>query len=108
MFHVEEIKPSNLKLSCPHCDKKFFSKNAQKYHRKYAHKNEAKRDDKSELPCEFCGRVFLWKNRGNLKVHMKNIHGVQDYDVELEEHSAESSNTSTVTNFMNFLNALTS
>ena len=104
MLHAEEIKPAKLKLTCPHCDKKFFSKNAQKYHRKYAHKDQAKRDDKSEIPCEFCGRVFLWKNRGSLKVHMKNIHSVQDYDVQ--EHSAEG-NISTATNFMNFFNALT-
>ena len=63
-----------------------------------------KRDDNSELPCEFCGRVFLWKNRGNLKVHIKNLHGIEDYDVT--EVVSQKKDSNTVDNFMSFLNSL--
>ena len=98
-----KIDPELLTVSCTFCDKKFVTTSSQRYHRQYAHKEEMKRDDKSEIPCEYCGRVFIWKNRGNLKTHMKKLHNIEDYDVT--EHTSKS-DTTTVTNFMDFLNSL--
>ena len=105
LFGVEEIKHSLLKVECSFCDKKLINQNCLKFHRQYSHKEEMKRDDNSEISCEYCGRVFKWKNRGNLKIHMKNIHKVDDYDVA-ESTLNQPSSTNTVTNFMSFFNSL--
>merc|ERR1711860_13191 len=104
---LDEIKASKLKYSCPFCDKKMFSKNAQKYHRKYAHKNENKKDDNDKLPCEFCGKIFTWKNRGNLKAHIKQVHNFKDYDIsDMVDPSVTSTDTNSAANFINFLSSL--
>ena len=99
----QEIKHSLLKIDCSLCDKKFISKNALKYHRQHSHKAERK-DDNSEICCEFCNQVFKWKNRRNLRTHMKSVHRVDDYDIA--EHLIESPQLNTVQNFMDILNSL--
>ena len=103
-FTQDEIKHSMLKMKCTMCEKKFFSKNALKYHRKQAHKVELKRDLESDINCEFCNRLFKWKNRSSLKAHIKTIHKVKDYDIT--EHTVESPQTNAAENFMDILNSL--
>ena len=68
-----------------------------------------KKDDNDKLPCEFCGKIFTWKNRRGLRVHIKNVHKVNDYDMaDVEENSVNTTDTNTAANFMNFLSSLNS
>ena len=63
-----------------------------------------KKDKESEISCEFCNKMFKWKNRGSLKMHIKNIHNLNDYDVT--EHIIETPETNAANNFMDLLNSL--
>ena len=101
---MAEVKHSSLKYSCTFCDKRFITKAAMRYHRQYAHKKELRKDDNCEICCEFCNKVFLWKNRKNMKAHMKSVHDVDDYDVT--DFSSQTRDSNTVENFMNLLNSL--
>ena len=105
MFNVGEIKASFLKHGCQFCSKKFFNLSSLKHHRLIAHKKEMRRDENSEISCEFCGRAFKWKNKANLKTHMKKIHDIKDYDVT-EHGFKKPEESNTVNNFMNFLSSL--
>ena len=104
LIDTEEIKPSLLKENCLFCDKKFVSQTSMKYHRRFTHKGAMKKDNESEISCEFCNKIYKWKNRGNLKTHMKNIHDLDDYDVT--EHIIETPETNSANNFMDLLNSL--
>jgi len=102
MFKVGVIEDSKLKQKCKFCQKMFFNVNSLKHHQISSHRTELERN---EISCEFCGRIFKWKNRGNLKIHMNKIHSVSDYDVN--EHSLKKPEESnTVNNFLNFLTSL--
>ena len=105
-FYIEEIKASLLSHQCKFCDKKFFSKNALSYHRQLRHKEETRRDNDYEISCEFCSKVFKWKNRGNFKKHIKTIHNIDDYDIDDLGSSTDNSASKTADNFLNFLNIL--
>jgi len=100
----EEIKHSLLKVKCQFCENKFVNKSSMKYHRKFSHKGAMKKDKESEISCEFCNKMFKWKNRKSLKMHIKNIHNLDDYDVT--EHIIETPETNAANNFMDLLNSL--
>ena len=65
-----------------------------------------KKDANHEISCEYCGKLFKWKNRGNLKSHMKSIHSVTNYDVMEGAMDMESNKDNNVNDFISFLNML--
>ena len=99
-----EVKHSLLKYKCALCEKRFISKSSMRYHRQHAHKQDLKRDADSDISCEFCPRVFKWRNRQSLRLHIKTVHKVQDYDVT--EHSIQTPETNAVENFNILMNLL--
>ena len=94
-FDGPELEPDQLKFPCGFCDKKFLTENILSFHTLYRHKEEKRRN----VSCEFCGRVFAWKNRKNLKKHVLSVHKVEGYTLE-EIYSQ--SEKDTVNNFMAF------
>ena len=108
-FHLEEVKFSSLKFDCSFCKKKLITRSALKYHRQHVHRSKMKKDANHEISCEFCGKNFKWKNRGNLKSHMKSIHSVNNYDIyDVMEGTMEmeSNKDNNVNDFISFLNML--
>ena len=105
-FDEPEVDPDQLKHSCKHCDKKFLTEKILQYHTQYRHREEKK----EEVSCEYCGRAFSWKNRRNLKTHVRDVHKVQDFTAdELSSSSGsrdDKTTDTTVTNFMSFLFSL--
>ena len=85
------------------CQKKLITKSALKYHRQYVHRAKMKKDANEEISCEFCGKHFKWKNRGNLKSHMKSIHDQDNYDVYEGTMEMESNKDNHVNDFMSLV-----
>ena len=100
-FHLEEVKSSSLKYDCSFCDRKFMAKDFLKRHRTHAHRKEL---EKSELSCDFCTRVYPWKYRGNLKLHLKTVHKIENCD--FSERFMQAPQTNPAENFLNLLNSL--
>ena len=65
----------DLKFKCKSCDLKFYTKSLLNDHEIKDHAF------RTTISCEFCAREFSWKNRHNLKNHMRSIHGLDDYNV---------------------------
>ena len=101
-FDLYELKKSDLKFTCTLCDKKFTNISNLKYHRQFRHKEEGKEEN---ISCEFCNKVFKWKNRHNLGKHIQSIHSIFDYN--LEEYSYSKKPECSSTNFLNVLSSLT-
>ena len=102
-FHLEEVKFSSLKFDCSFCQKKLITRSALKYHRQYVHRAKMKKDANYEISCEYCGKHFKWKNRGNLKTHMKSVHDVKNYDVMEGTMEMENNKDSNVNDFMSLV-----
>ena len=102
-FCLEEINPLSLTLSCAHCDLMFIHVNALRYHNQHTHKDEPKPE---EIACEYCNKVFKWKNKGNLKKHIQTIHNVLGYNLDAYYYGKKPDAGESVTNFMNLLNSL--
>ena len=104
-FDAPDIDPDQLQYSCTQCDKKFLTEKILQYHTQYRHREEKK----EEVSCEYCGRAFSWKNRKNLKKHIRDVHKVQDFtidDLSNSSTSREYKKMDTVSNFMSFLSSL--
>ena len=103
-FNCEEVKYSSLKFDCSICKKKLISKSALKYHRQYVHRAKMMKDANQKISCEFCGKTFKWKNRGNLKSHIKSIHKINDYDVMEGTLEMENNESQPEDDFMSIFN----
>ena len=88
----------DLKYNCNNCELKFLNFALLRAHEVEEHAF------KTTISCEFCAREFSWKNRHNLKAHMKSIHGLDDYNVM--DQALTQDKEDTVTGFMNMLNSL--
>ena len=88
----------DLKYNCNNCELKFLNFALLRAHEVEEHAF------KTTISCEFCAREFSWKNRHNLKLHMKSIHGLDDYNVMDQALTQDKDDTVTV--FMNMLNSL--
>merc|ERR1712183_156461 len=73
-FDDIELSEELLKFHCKLCDKKFLTENILSHHTLYRHREEKK----EEVSCDYCKRVFKWKNRRNLKKHIRDVHKVDD------------------------------
>ena len=78
-----------------------MKKDFLKRHRTHAHRKEL---EKSELSCDFCNRVYPWKYRGNLKLHLKTVHKIENCD--FTEGFMQAPQTNPAENFLNLLNSL--
>ena len=101
-FEEREIEPDRLNFSCQVCDKKFLTENILNFHTLYRHREGKKQD----VSCDFCGRVFKWKNRKNLKNHLRDVHKVDDYPQD-ESYSGLGERDNAVNNFMSIFLSLT-
>ena len=104
-FNEPDVDPDQLQHNCKDCDKKFLTEKILHYHTQYRHREEKK----EEVSCEYCGRAFSWKNRKNLKIHIRNVHKVQDFTTDELSNSStntDSKETDTVANFMSVLFSL--
>jgi len=97
-----KLEASSLPYGCKFCEKKFLTKNIQRYHNIHSHKEEKQKD----LKCEFCGQVFIFKyHRKQLMAnHMRLKHNVHSEDSDGPSQGTEVNDA--VKSFMQVLNSL--
>ena len=101
------IDESSFSIWCQFCEKKFLTKDILKNHVFLRHAEERKKD----LVCEYCDKTYKVdgkydNRRANMKVHMKNVHGVDNYDPDEMHLNKTSTKNETVNNFMTLMNSL--
>ena len=78
-FIRTKLAEDQLHFPCVHCGKNFLLEHILDHHVRYSHSSKKR----GFVSCQYCDRQFKWKNRKNLKTHIKNIH-----QEEIEENDA--------------------